>query len=314
MRPGGRGLGLGRPRRDRGDQRARRRRPGATRPSSSAGRGRSLRGARRRLRPPRRHRHPARRRASAGACCPSPPTRAAARRGRSSASRRTAPTTSAPARLGATRAVITQDAYGRGPVQRSIVTLRGTVRPGNSGGPLVDARGRVVATVFAADAQRPAAAATACPNAVVERDLEPGRRRHGVHRALRRLSYPAASMAKTLVIAEKPSVGQDLARVLPGPFEKHTGAGDKTARWLEGPEHVITLGRRPPRPARRARRVRRQVQEVADGRPADRPAQLQARRARRALREADEGRARPAAPRRRRPASSTPATPGARAS
>jgi DNA topoisomerase III len=47
-------------------------------------------------------------------------------------------------------------------------------------------------------------------------------------------------MAKTLVIAEKPSVGQDLARVLPGPFEKHTGAGEKTARWLEGPDHVIT--------------------------------------------------------------------------
>ncbi|MEA2248644.1 MAG: topoisomerase, partial [Solirubrobacteraceae bacterium] len=47
-------------------------------------------------------------------------------------------------------------------------------------------------------------------------------------------------MAKTLLIAEKPSVGQDLARVLPGPFEKHTGAGEKTTRWLEGPEHVIT--------------------------------------------------------------------------
>ena len=47
-------------------------------------------------------------------------------------------------------------------------------------------------------------------------------------------------MPKTLVIAEKPSVGQDLARVLPGPFEKHSGAGEKTARWLEGPEHVIT--------------------------------------------------------------------------
>jgi DNA topoisomerase-3 len=40
-------------------------------------------------------------------------------------------------------------------------------------------------------------------------------------------------MSKTLVIAEKPSVGQDLARVLPGPFKKHEG-------WLEGPEHVIT--------------------------------------------------------------------------
>src|SRR5215210_4589936 len=47
-------------------------------------------------------------------------------------------------------------------------------------------------------------------------------------------------MAKTLVIAEKPSVGQDLARVLSGPFQKHTGAGEKTARWLEGPEHIIT--------------------------------------------------------------------------
>src|SRR5919201_1398403 len=46
-------------------------------------------------------------------------------------------------------------------------------------------------------------------------------------------------MGKTLVIAEKPSVGQDLARVLPGPFKKQT-LGDKTTRWLEGPEHVIT--------------------------------------------------------------------------
>jgi DNA topoisomerase-3 len=41
------------------------------------------------------------------------------------------------------------------------------------------------------------------------------------------------AMSKTLVIAEKPSVGQDLARVLPGPFKKGEG-------FLEGPEHVIT--------------------------------------------------------------------------
>ena len=47
-------------------------------------------------------------------------------------------------------------------------------------------------------------------------------------------------MGKTLVIAEKPSVGQDLARVLPGPFQKHTGAGERTTRWLEGPDHIIT--------------------------------------------------------------------------
>ena len=40
-------------------------------------------------------------------------------------------------------------------------------------------------------------------------------------------------MSKTLVIAEKPSVGRDLARVLPGPFIKGEG-------FLEGPEHVVT--------------------------------------------------------------------------
>jgi S1-C subfamily serine protease len=55
-----------------------------------------------------------------------------------------------PGRLGGTSTVTTQDAYGRGPVQRRITSLRGLVRSGNSGGPLVDARGRVVATIFAA--------------------------------------------------------------------------------------------------------------------------------------------------------------------
>jgi S1-C subfamily serine protease len=55
-----------------------------------------------------------------------------------------------PARIGATRQVLSQDAYGRGPVTRSMLSLRGLVRHGNSGGPLVDAQGRVVGTVFAA--------------------------------------------------------------------------------------------------------------------------------------------------------------------
>src|SRR5579859_3013919 len=40
-------------------------------------------------------------------------------------------------------------------------------------------------------------------------------------------------MSKTLVIAEKPSVGRDLARVLDGPFEEQEG-------YLEGPQHLIT--------------------------------------------------------------------------
>src|SRR5690242_19928161 len=55
-----------------------------------------------------------------------------------------------PGRVGQTNTVRTQDAYGNGPVLRSITTLRGRVRPGNSGGPMVDSHGQVVATVFAA--------------------------------------------------------------------------------------------------------------------------------------------------------------------
>ncbi|HVD56599.1 MAG TPA: MarP family serine protease [Thermoleophilaceae bacterium] len=55
-----------------------------------------------------------------------------------------------PGRLGKTSTVVTQDAYGHGPVRRSITSLRGLVRSGNSGGPMVDGRGRVVTTIFAA--------------------------------------------------------------------------------------------------------------------------------------------------------------------
>ena len=45
-------------------------------------------------------------------------------------------------RLGETRRVNSSDAYGRGPVERSMTALRGLVRPGNSGGPMVDGEGR----------------------------------------------------------------------------------------------------------------------------------------------------------------------------
>ena len=59
------------------------------------------------------------------------------------------PLARSPARLGGTNDILTRDAYGRGPVTRVVTTLRGVVRPGNSGGPGVDARGRVRTTVFA---------------------------------------------------------------------------------------------------------------------------------------------------------------------
>jgi S1-C subfamily serine protease len=82
-------------------------------------------------------------------------------------------------RLGETREVITQDAYGNGPVRRSITSLRGAVRSGNSGGPMVDAEGRVVGTVFAATTSGPRGG-FAVPNAIVRSRLDQARSSKGV--------------------------------------------------------------------------------------------------------------------------------------
>jgi S1-C subfamily serine protease len=54
-----------------------------------------------------------------------------------------------PGRLGGTSAFVGRDAYGRGPVTRTVTAIRGVVRPGLSGGPGVDGKGRVRTTVFA---------------------------------------------------------------------------------------------------------------------------------------------------------------------
>ena len=55
-----------------------------------------------------------------------------------------------PGRIGRTQTVLTDNAYGQGPVSRLLTPLRGIVRPGNSGGAMVDGAGRVLTTVFAA--------------------------------------------------------------------------------------------------------------------------------------------------------------------
>jgi len=75
------------------------------------------------------------------------------------------------ARLGTTRSVAAEDAYGHGPVQRSVLTFRGRVQPGNSGGPLVDGAGEVVGTVFASSESSGPAAGYAVPNDVVQQAL-----------------------------------------------------------------------------------------------------------------------------------------------
>jgi S1-C subfamily serine protease len=80
------------------------------------------------------------------------------------------PFTITPARVGVTGAVVTQDSYGRGPITRQLTALRGEVRSGNSGGPLVDTDGHVMGTVFAATTQgKPGGYAV--PNEVVANAL-----------------------------------------------------------------------------------------------------------------------------------------------
>jgi S1-C subfamily serine protease len=76
-----------------------------------------------------------------------------------------------PGRLGPTATATTQDAYGRGPVRRRITTLRGLVRHGNSGGPMVDGSGRVVTTIFASAQSGSANQGFGVPDSVVREAL-----------------------------------------------------------------------------------------------------------------------------------------------
>ncbi|HKF80843.1 MAG TPA: MarP family serine protease [Thermoleophilaceae bacterium] len=76
-----------------------------------------------------------------------------------------------PGRLGGTSTVATQDAYGKGPVRRLITSLRGLVRSGNSGGPVVDGSGRVVTTIFAASVSDGGQTGFGVPDSIVRNAL-----------------------------------------------------------------------------------------------------------------------------------------------
>ena len=82
------------------------------------------------------------------------------------------PFTVAPARLGTTGEVASQDSYGRGPVRRRMTSFRGEVRSGNSGGPVVDADGDVLTTVFGSEQGGGPPGGLGVPNDVVSAALE----------------------------------------------------------------------------------------------------------------------------------------------
>ena len=98
-------------------------------------------------------------------------------------------------------------------------------------------------------------------------------------------------MAKTLVIAEKPSVGRDLTRVLPGSFTKAEGyleSDDHVVTWAVG--HLVQLAEPDEYDPKFKKWKMADLPIVPDALPA--------RRARRALAQADDGH--PALPRARR--------------
>jgi S1-C subfamily serine protease len=65
------------------------------------------------------------------------------------------PLTVEPVRIRGAHQLLGNDIYGDDQVVRDVVSLRGEIRPGNSGGPLVSAEGTVYGVVFAASLTDP---------------------------------------------------------------------------------------------------------------------------------------------------------------
>jgi S1-C subfamily serine protease len=85
-------------------------------------------------------------------------------------------------RIGDTSRVVSEDVYGNRPRTRTMTSLSGRVRHGNSGGPAVDGDGVVRATIFGA--ARRSATALGVPASIVRAALDAARGRVSTGRCL----------------------------------------------------------------------------------------------------------------------------------
>jgi S1-C subfamily serine protease len=77
--------------------------------------------------------------------------------------------TATPGRIGRTATVLTQDAFERGPVARTITAVAGRVDHGNSGGPAIDRAGKVESMIFAQRKNSPSGFGV--PPSIIRSDL-----------------------------------------------------------------------------------------------------------------------------------------------
>ena len=111
-----------------------------------------------------------------------------ARRSRSSATPQDGPFDVQPGRIRADQRLRSPDIYGDGTVIRQVFSLRGLIRPGNSGGPLVSSAGDVLGVVFAASVSDHDTGYALTADQVAESRRTASPRVPGRHRHLRALS------------------------------------------------------------------------------------------------------------------------------
>ena len=168
-------------------------------------------------------------------------------------------------------------------MSRLLTPLRGVVRPGNSGGPVVDGSGGVLTTVFASTIGGSSPGGYGVANATVATVLAQAIAREraggaGEHRAVRRgLSHgrgraprrrPGARVAiqrrATRYADRDVKDARDRREALrgAGPGARAEGSVPEEGGLAGGPRARDHVGGRAPRAARRARRVRPEVQDA----------------------------------------------------